>query len=119
MPSMPSVPLIRARPSLACSVIGAIPAAAAAAAAIALADQREGDVGERGEVATRPERAVLRDRRGDAALSRSTSRSTTTGRTPGVPHRQRARPQQHHRPHDLVLDGRAHPGGVGAEQGAL
>ena len=67
MPSMPSVPLISARPSLASSVSGSMPAAASASAAgaspvdahLALADQRQRAVGERREVAARAERAVL------------------------------------------------------------
>ena len=85
MPSIPSVPLIRASPSLACNVIGATPAAAAAGAhspspiraratwasgarsPLAPSDPCSGTVG------------VI------PALSSSTMRSTTTGRTPEYP----------------------------------
>ena len=119
MPSIPSVPLIRARPSLACNVIGATPAAAAAAGALAFADQGEGDVGERGEIAARPERTVLRNGRRDPRVEQFDDALDDDRTHAGVPQRQRARPQQHHRPDDLVLDRRTHPGGMGAKQRAL
>ena len=69
MPSMPSVPLMSARPSFSASSTGASPAAASASAAgiaravgvgdLALAHQRERAVRERREVARAAERAVL------------------------------------------------------------
>ena len=45
--------------------------------------------------------------------------SASTGRAPGAAHRQRAGAQEHHRPHHLALDRRAHAGGVRAHQRPL
>ena len=78
MPSMPSVPLIRARPSFSASCTGAMPAAASASAGehrrtggvahVALAHQRQRAVRQRGEVAGAAEGAVLADHRRDAGV---------------------------------------------------
>ncbi len=119
MPSMPSVPLINANPSLARNVTGAIPAAAIASRAVAFTDQRQGDVRKRSEVAAGTERAVLVDRRRDVGVEQGQDRVDDDLAHTGESHRQGARPKQHHRPHDFWFDQRAHSGGVRADEGAL
>ena len=87
--------------------------------ALAFADQGESDVGEWGEVATRAERPVLRNGRGDPGVEQVDDALDDDGADSRVTQRQRPGPQQHHRPDHLVLDRRAHPGGVRADQRAL
>ena len=74
---MSCVPLMRARPSLASSVTGASPAARSASppggarpsqTALAFADERQGQVRERRQVAAGPHRALRGDDGMDAAV---------------------------------------------------
>ena len=96
MPSMPSVPLMRARPSFSASSTGVMPAAASASAAasqlavrvahVALAHQRQRAVRQRREVAGAAERAVLVDDRGDAGVEhRGVGRAASRSRMPVRP----------------------------------
>ena len=129
MPSIPSVPLISARPSLARRTSGATPASRHAvtpsisvpsrAARRALTEQHEGRRGERCQVATGSERAVLGDDRRDAGVEQRHDGLDDGGAGPGVTHRQAAGAQQHHRPHHLALHLGAEPGGVRADQRQL
>ena len=125
MPSMPSVPLMSARPSLARRVTGSMPAAASAspsAESPARSHTSPSPIrarapwarGARSPLA--PSEPCSRTTGVIPALSRARCRSTTLGPDPGVAHRQGAGPQQHHRPHHLVLDEVAHAGGVRADQ---
>ena len=118
MPSIPSVPLMSARPSFGPSVSGSMPGDVALDH-LALADQHERAVGERGEVAARAQRAELGHARGDPGVEQREDRLRDLGPRARAPHRQRARPQQHHRPHHLGLDRRPHAGGVRAHERAL
>ena len=123
MPSIPSVPLMRARPSLARSVSGSMPAAAERAAAPSTSEPSA----RRAWPSPSSTRAL--DARGARSpLAPSDPCSRTTGVIAAVqqgqhrldddradaaePHRQAAGAQERHRPHDLALDLRAHPGGV-------
>ena len=72
--------------------------------------------GQRGEVAAGTERAVLADDRRDPGVEQRDDRLDDLGPGPGEAHRQAAGAQEHHRPHDLALDLRAHAGGVRADQ---
>ena len=126
IPSMPSVPLISASPSLARSASGSTPAARQAvapsttvpsrSARLALAEQHQRRRGQRGEVAAGPERPVLAHDRGDARVEQRQHRLDDHGTGAREAHGQAAGAQQHHRPHDLALDLGAHAGGVGADQ---
>ena len=129
LPSMPSVPLISARPSFSASTTGAIPARGSASAAgrsapvgvahLALADQRQRDVCQRRQVAGAAERAVLGHDRGDAGVEQGGQRRGGLGPDAGAAGGQRRQPQQHQRPHHLALDLRPAAGGVRADQRAL
>ena len=129
MPSMPSVPLISARPSFSAStsgvdagleqgVLGA-DAAAVAVEHLALAHQRERDGGQRREVAGAAERAVLGHDRDDAGVEQVGQRLHDGRPDAGAAGGQRAQPQQHQRPHDLGLDRPTGAGGVRADQRPL
>ena len=130
MPSIPSVPLISARPSFSASSTGAIPCRL-----------------QRGPRPVRSEPS--RTRTGPSPITASAQcasgarspeqpsepNSCTTGVMPGVEHRrvrlrrlradpgaaggQRGQPEQHQRPHDLALDLGARTGRVRADQAAL
>ena len=129
IPSMPSVPLMRARPSFSSSSTGAMPAAASASAAgirspcasrdLALAHERERAVRERGEVAGAAERAVLVDDRRDAGVEHGDVRREGLVADAGATGGERRDAQQHEGAHDLALDLRAGAGGVRADEGAL
>ena len=116
MPSMPSVPLMSASPSLARSTSGSRPASrervrrrppgAGAVVDLALPEQRERAVGERREVAAGAERAVLRDDRREVRGEQCEQRLGHGRPRARAPHGQRAGAQQHHRPHHLALDRR-------------
>ena len=98
---------------------GAIPAAAAARGTLAFADEGEGDVRQRGEVAARPERPVLRDDRGDPGVEQlddALDHDRANAEYPRASERARSSIIALH---DLVLDRRSHPGGVGSDQRAL
>ena len=114
MPSIPSVPLISASPSLASSSTGVSPAAASASAAgtsapdgVAhrpLAHQRQRAVGQRGQVSGATERPVLVHHRGDAGRDQGGHQLRRLRAYAGVAGRQRRQAQQHQRPHHLALD---------------
>ena len=126
---MPSVPLIRARPSFAPSWTGVSPAAASASAAgisvpsgiadVALAHQHQRTVRQRREVAGAAERAVLADHRRDPRGQQRGHQLRRLASYAGVAGRQRREPQQHQPAHDLALHLRPGPRRVGADQGAL
>ena len=129
MPSIPSVPLISARPSLAISVTGSMPASASACAAgtgvppgsatspSPISTSAQCASGARSPLA--PSEPCSGTTGVIPALSSASIVSATTRAGAGAAHRERARPQQHHRPHDLGLDRRAHAGRVRAHQRAL
>ena len=119
IPSMPSVPLMRASPSLARRVTGSMPAAASARGALALADEGQGHVGQGGQVPAGPERAVLVHDGGDAGVEQGDDGVDHHRPHPRVAHGQGPGPQQHHGPHDLGLDQRPHAGGVRADEPPL
>ena len=85
----------------------------------ALAEQHERDMRERREIATAAERAVLGDPRRDAGREQVEQPVGQHRPRPTATHRERARTQQHHRPHDLGLDRVAHAGGVRSDQCGL
>ena len=95
MPSMPSVPLISARPSLAASVdrgepggvqgVGAGDPVTVLAEHPALAEQHQRAVGQRGQVAGGAERAVLGHPRGDVVVEQVDQGLGDDGRTPEWP----------------------------------
>ena len=130
MPSIPSVPLISARPSLARSVSGATPAVATGGRAVdqravgqarlALAEQHERRRRQRGEVAAGAERAVLADDRRDAGVEQGEHRvDDDAARAPEKPiARLRARSRTIARTTSRSTSG-AHPGGVRADQRRL
>ncbi len=129
MPSMPSVPLISASPSLAASSTGVSPAAASASAAgtrvpeasrtDALAHQRERAVRERCQVTGAAERAVLVDDRRDARVEQPGDQLRHLRSYAGPAGRQCGEPQQHQPAHDLALHLGPRPGGVRAHQRTL
>ena len=116
MPSMPSVPLMSARPSLARSASGSSPASRArrrprrvavgvATSPSPISASAQWASGARSPLA--PSEPCSGTTGRDAGVEqRRACVSTTTGPGAGVAHRQRAGPQQHHRPHDLALDRR-------------
>ena len=76
-------------------------------------------MGERCEIATRPERTVFGHDRRDAGVEDVDHRLGDERSGTAVAERERAGPQEHHRSHDFVLDGVTHPGGVRADEGGL
>ena len=76
-------------------------------------------MGERRQVAGRPQRPVLGDVRTDAGVQKRDhgldqlrpNARETGGQRPG--------PEQHHSAHDLAVDGRPHPGAVAEDDGPL
>ena len=129
IPSIPSVPLMRARPSFSASTTGAMPAAASASAAstqrppadahLAFAHRGEGAVRERGEVAGAAERAVLAHDRGDAGVEQRGVGLDGGAAHAGAAGHERREAQQHERAHDLALDLGAGAGGVRADEARL
>ena len=127
MPSIPSVPLMSARPSLASSASGSMPALRARRSVddVAVGDRprpRRAARARSGRAARGrrcAERAVLGHERRDAGVEQREDRLGDHRPGARAAHRERAGPQQHHRPHDLALDRRAHAGGVRAHQRAL
>ena len=129
MPSMPSVPLISARPSLAASCdrrqsgrgqrVGGRHQGAGRVPDLTLAHQRQRAVGQRREVTGAAERAVLPHHRRDAVAEQVGEQ--LRGRRPdaGVPGGQRGEPEQHQPTDHLALDLGAGAGGVRADQRAL
>ncbi len=86
---------------------------------VTLAEQCERTVGERCEIAARPERAVFGHDRRDAGVEDVDHRLGDERSGTAVAERERAGPQEHHRSHDFVLDGVTHAGGVRADEGGL
>ena len=69
---------------------------------LALADEHEGDVRQRGEVARRAEAAARRDDRVDGGVQHGDEERDDIGPHAGQADRQGIRAQHHHRPHHLV-----------------
>ena len=87
--------------------------------ALTFADQGKGNGGERGEIAAGTQRTVFVNRRDDVGVQQGEDRVDHHLPHTREPHRQRARPQQHHRPHDFCLDERPHAGRMRSDEGAL
>ena len=130
MPSMPSVPLISARPSLAASSTGARPAAASASAAgisvpvgvahLALAHQRQRAVRQRRQVAGAAQRAVLaHDRRDPVRRAARRAAARSPRRMPVCPVASVESRSSISAAHHLALDLGPGAGGVRADQRAL
>ena len=86
---------------------------------LALADQRQGEVGERGKVAARAHRAAARDVREDAAVQALDQQLDRDDASAGVALGERVRAQQHRRAHDLVRVRLADAAGVAAQEPQL
>ena len=129
MPSMPSVPLMRARPSFSPRRTGVMPAAARALAAsvsspsadahLALAHGDQGAVRERGEVARAAERSVLAHDRRDAGVEDRGVGLGGLAAHAGASGHERREAQQHEGAHDLALDLGARSRGVRAHEARL
>ena len=126
MPSMPSVPLISARPSFSASTTGVMPgrgegvgggrSAPSASRTSPSPITASAQCGQRGEVARAAERAVLVHDRGDAGVEQGGVGLRRLGADAGAAGGQRRQPQQHQRPHDLALDLGPGAGRVRADQ---
>ena len=129
IPSMPSVPLISARPSFSARVTGARPAWASASPAgrvlpsaiadPALALQDDSHVRQRREVAAAAQGTVLVDGRRDAGVEQSSQCRHDLGAHAGPARAQRVQAQGHHGAHDLGLDQRTAAGSVRPGQAHL
>ena len=86
---------------------------------LALPDEHERDVRQRGEVARRAEAAARRDDRMDRRVQHRHEQVDDLDPHAGEPDRQGVRPQQEHRPHDVVGQRVADAGGMGADEVAL
>src|SRR5581483_6990816 len=86
---------------------------------LTLADQREGEMGERGKVAARADRAPARDDRKHAAVEALEQQLDELGPRARAAFRERVRAQQHRRPDDLVRVGGADTARVAAQQAQL
>ena len=129
MPSIPSVPLMRASPSFSASSTGAIPAPAkrlrrrdqraAGVADLALAHQGQRAVGQRRQVARAAQRPELvhHGRQSRAEQLRVGRRGLAPH--PGVAGGHRRQAQQHQRPHHLALHLVSRSGGMAADERAL
>ena len=87
--------------------------------AFTLADQRQRDVCQRCEIATGAQRPVLVNGWDDVGVEQRQDRVDHFLTHSREPHRQRARPQQHHRPHDFWFDQRTHACRMRSDEGAL
>ncbi len=129
MPSMPSVPLISARPSFSASTTGLRPAAgerftgvakiAVSIANLAFAHHRQRDVRQRSEVTRATEAAVFVHDRSQLRVQQAGVRLGRLDLDPGPPGRKRRQPQQRERPDHLGLDLGARTGRVRPDQTAL
>ena len=107
---MNCVPLISERPSFAASTIGSSPAARSASRPrgarrrrrLALADQRQREVREWGEIAARPDRATRRNVRHESGDERSNEQLDGLDARARVSLRERVRPEEHRRADDVV-----------------
>ena len=86
---------------------------------LALADQCEGHACQRREVAAAAYGAVSRDDRRELRVEGRDQGFRHRRPHAGESHRQRARAQEHHRPHDLDIHRRAHARGVRADERQL
>ena len=127
MPSIPSVPLISARPSLA-EHRGLDPRRRERACRRRRPVSPREPGPRRASPGRRPpagpgrrslQRAVLGDDRVDAGLEHRQHRLGEHGPRARAAHRERTGTKEEHRPHHLALDRRAHAGGVRADQRAL
>jgi hypothetical protein len=119
------VPLISARPSFAASRSGAMPAVAQRVGSryaravdqhLAFADQRQGHVGERREVAGRADRALRRHIRHEAGAADREQRVDHRFAHAGMPARQARRLQHKHQSDDRWRQRLADADAVGADQ---
>ncbi len=86
---------------------------------LAFAEQDERDMRERREVTTAAERTVLGHPRRDARREKIEQPVGEQRSGAAASHREGARSQQHHRPHDLGLDWVTHAGSVRSDQRRL
>ncbi len=84
-----------------------------------LAEEDQSDVREGREITAASQRPVLGDPRRDARREQCEQAVDEQRSDAAVGHRQRSRPQQHHGPHDFVLDGFAEAGCVRPDQRRL
>ncbi len=85
----------------------------------ALADERQGKVGELGQVTRGTDAALSGDDRQQAAFEEQEQPLRQLDPHPADADRESARAQQEQRPDHVVSEGVAHPCGVGADQGQL
>ena len=129
IPSIPSVPLIKASPSLARSShrrqaggsegVGGRHQRPGGVTYVALPHQRQRAVGERSEVSGATQRAVLADHGRDPRGQQRRQQLRGLPPDAGVTGGQRREPQQHQAPHDLALHLGPGARGVRADQRAL
>ena len=86
---------------------------------LALADERQREVRQRSEIAARPDRAARRHARQDASVQALDQELDELDASSGVALRERVRPQEHRRPHDLVRIGVADAARMAAEEPQL
>ncbi len=86
---------------------------------VPLAHQREGAVGERGQVAGAAQGAVLVDDRGDPGVEHVGHRARDLGADPGAAGADGLQPEEHQGPDDFPLDAGAHARGVRTDDVAL
>ena len=128
MASMACVPLIRLMPSLGCSSMGSMPARARASPpgrtracefGLAFADQHQGHVRQRGEVARGAHAALRRHHRSDAAVEQVAEALGHQRADAGEALGQHVGADQHHGADHLARQRIAHAGGVRADHVAL
>jgi len=86
---------------------------------LALADQREREMGQRGEITTRADGAALGDDRGDARVEHADQQLDHRDADARMATRQAVRQQQHHRAHGIRREWFADAAGMAANQVAL
>ena len=125
---MNCVPLTSERPSLLARRIGSSPTRAERVAAgeplalddrLALADERQREVGERGEVAARPDRPARGHDREDTAVQALDEQLHRRDARSREALRERVRAQEHRRAHDLVRVRLADAARVAAQEAEL
>ena len=126
--AMNCVPLISESPSFAASRIGSSPAAASASSPdeeraveprLSLADERQRQMRERCEIATRPDRAARGHTREHAAVEALDQELDRLDSGARVALGERVRAEQHRRADDLVRVRLADPAGMAAQQAKL
>src|SRR5207245_1155531 len=83
---------------------------------LALADEHEAQVRQRGEVAARAERPPGRDHRMDTEVQKVQEAGHEDPTDAGVTHRERVRPEQEGGPHLILTEGRAQTNRVAPQQ---